>query len=89
MTPSEPLDYILDLGHSATCLSVERARTGEELTVLVYPERDHAAARIPATGTLSPNGQWFIVDVITPDGKYGSYPLDYQELKHISSLCNL
>ena len=38
-------------------------------------------------GMLSPNGQWFIVDVTTPDGLHDSYPLNYRELKRTISIC--
>ena len=87
MEPLGPLDYVLDLGNSANCLAIESATPGEALTVLVYPEGDPSANRIYAMGMLSPNGQWFVVDVTTPDGEHDSYPLNYQELKRTISIC--
>jgi hypothetical protein len=39
-------------------------------------------------GTLSPNGEWFIIDVTTPDGEDDSYPLKYRELKRTISICH-
>lgn len=82
-----PLDYVLDLGDRANCSGIERATPGEAFTVLVYPEDDPSAKRIEAMGMLSPNGQWFVVDVTTPDGQHDSYPLDYRELNRTISIC--
>lgn len=87
MKPYGPLDYILDLGDPATCSAIGGAMPGEAFTVLVYPESDLSAKRILALGTLSPNGQWLIVDVTTPDGQHDSYPLKYQELKRTITIC--
>ena len=88
MGPSGPRDYVLDLGHRANCACIENAAPGEALKVLVYPVLDPSAERILAIGTLSPNSQWFIVDVTTPDGDHDSYSLNYRELKRTISICN-
>lgn len=87
MEPVGPLDYVLDLEDAANCSSIERATSGEVFPVLVFPEGDPSAPRIHAMGMLSPNGQWFIVDVTTPDGEHDSYPLNYRELKRTISIC--
>jgi hypothetical protein len=87
MKPFGPLDYVLDLGDRASCSSIENATPGTECKVLVYPESDPTAERIQATGTLSPNGELFIVKVSTLDGKQDSYPVQYRELKRTVSIC--
>jgi len=86
MKPFGPLDYVLDLGDRASCSSIEHATPGVACKVLVYPENDSTAERIQATGTLSPNGEWFIVKVSTLDGEQDSYPLNYRELKRTASI---
>jgi len=86
MKPFGPLGYVLDLGDRATCSSIENAAPEVARKVLVYPEGDPTAERIQATGTLSPNGEWFIVKVSTLDGKQDSYPLNYRELKRMVSI---
>jgi len=87
MNPIGPLDYVLDLEDRANCSGIESATPGEAFTVLAYPEADPSAKRIHAMGMLSPNSQWFIVDVTTPDGEHDSYPLNYRELKRTISVC--
>jgi hypothetical protein len=81
-----PLDYILDLGDRETCSIIESAAPGRACKVLVYPKDDPSAERILAIGTRSWNGEWFLIEVITPDGRRDSYPLKYQELRQTISV---
>jgi hypothetical protein len=71
-----------------SCSNIESAAPGVACRVLVYPEDAPSMDRILAMGTRSENGDWFIIDVITPDGLHDSYPLKYQELRRTISVLN-
>ena len=57
----------LDLQHSANCLSIARAKPGQEIRVLVRPEDDATAKLVEAMGTLSNDGKSFSVVVTRED----------------------
>ena len=84
--PLGPLDYILDLGDTASCAWIENALPGEVIKVLVYPARNPSAERIEGTAIRSVDGESLLVSFTTPDGEDGFYPVDYREIKHIISL---
>ena len=60
--------YVLDLRQSLNCATIESASRSKPFRVLVRPEDDENAAPIPATGTLSDNGEEFLVVVSTDAG---------------------
>lgn len=57
-----------DLRDPSNCLNIARAKSGQEIRVLVRPEDDATAKLLEAVGTLSNDGKSFSIVVTREDG---------------------
>jgi hypothetical protein len=86
MTESESSIYTIDFRDSANCSRIENVQPGEEIQVLVRPERDKSATPIIAKGTRSQDGTTFMIEFTTADGHQQSFEWEYPLLKLIAQL---
>ena len=81
MPEFESPTYVLALNHRSNCSSIESAKPGIEIRVLVRPEHDPTAQPIVAKGTLRKDCVFFDVTVTTTDGAQQTHSWNYEILK--------
>lgn len=60
--------YVIDFRNTLNCATIESAKPGQEITILVRPEKKPEAASVRAKGTRSADGLSFVVLVTTSSG---------------------
>jgi hypothetical protein len=68
MPDFESPTYMLDLRSMSNCSTIESAKAGKTIRVLVHPEHDAPAQPIVAKGTRSHDSASFSVVVTRADG---------------------
>jgi len=57
--------YVIDFRNTRNCAAIESAKPGQEITVLVRPEKKPEATSVRAKGARSADGLSFTVSVTT------------------------
>ena len=68
MGETEEPAYVIDFRNTRNCAAIESAKPGQEITVLVRPEKEPEATSVRAKGARSAEGLSFTVSVTTNAG---------------------